>query len=104
VVHLLFGGGGLVSFSGTDVNLQNLANALGDPITVEGLILVVAAVAVLRVASWGWKLSVGIVLVGITTSVPALGLGSVGALPALVVNLVLLYFLARRKTRGLFQI
>jgi len=37
VVHLLFGGGGLVSFSGTDVNLQNLANALGDPITVEGL-------------------------------------------------------------------
>ena len=104
VVHLLFGVGGLVSFSGTDVNLQNLASALGDLFTVEGLILLVAAVGVLRVASWGWKLSVGIVLVGITTSVPALVLGSVGALPALVVNLVLLYFLARRKTRGLFQI
>ena len=104
VVHLLFGVGGLVSFSGTDVNLQNLANALGDLFTVEGLILVVAAVGVLRVASWGWKLSVGIVLVGIITSVPVLVLGSVGALPPLVVNLVLLYFLARRKTRGLFQI
>ena len=104
VVHLLFGVGGLVSFSGTDVNLQNLANALGDLFTVEGLILLVAAVGVLRVASWGWKLTVGIVLVGIITSVPVLVLGSVGALPALVVNLVLLYFLARRKTRGLFQI
>src|SRR2546422_4372979 len=44
VVHLLFGVGGLVSFSGTDVNLQNLANALGDLFTVEGLILLVAAV------------------------------------------------------------
>ena len=54
VVHLLFGVGGLVSFSGTDVNLQNLASALGDLFTVEGLILVVAAVGVLRVASWGW--------------------------------------------------
>src|SRR5439155_16530069 len=103
VVHLLFGVGGLVSFSGTDVNLQNLANALGDLFTVEGLILLVAAVGVLRVASWGWKLSVGIVLVGIITSVPVLVLGSVGALPALVVNLVLLYFLARRKTRAYFK-
>jgi len=103
VVHLLFGVGGLVSFSGTDVNLQNLANALGDLFTVEGLILVVAAVGVLRVASWGWKLSVGIVLVGIITSVPVLVLGSVGALPALVVNLVLLYFLARTKTRDYFK-
>ena len=103
VVHLLFGVGGLVSFSGTDVNLQNLANALGDLFTVEGLILVVAAVGVLRVASWGWKLTVGIVLVGIITSVPVLVLGSVGALPALVVNLVLLYFLARRKTRAYFK-
>src|SRR3989441_10159145 len=98
VVHLLFGVGGLVSFSGTDVNLQNLANALGDLFTVEGLILVVAAVGVLRVASWGGKLTVGIVLVGIITSVAVLVLGSVGALPALVVNLVLLYFLARTKT------
>jgi len=103
VVHLLFGVGGLVSFSGTDVNLQNLANALGDLFTVEGLILLVAAVGVLRVASWGWKLSVGIVLVGIITSVPVLVLGSVGALPALVVNLVLLYFLARTKTRDYFK-
>ena len=103
VVHLLFGVGGLVSFSGTDVNLQNLANALGDLFTVEGLILVVAAVGVLRLASWGWKVSVGIVLVGIITSVPVLVLGSVGALPALVVNLVLLYFLARTKTRDYFK-
>ena len=103
VVHLLFGVGGLVSFNGTDVNLQNLANALGDLFTIEGLILVVAAVGVLRVASSGWKLSVGIVLVGIITSVPVLALGSVAALPALVVNLILLYFLARKKTRAYFK-
>ena len=103
VVHLLFGVGGLVSFSGTDVNLQNLANAFGDLFTVEGLILIVAAIGVLRVASWGWKLSIGIVVAGIITSVPVLALGSVGALPALVVNLVLLYFLVRSKTRAYFR-
>src|SRR3989442_2927555 len=78
VVHLLFGVGGLVSFSGTDVNLQNLANALGDLCTVEGLILAVAAFGVLRVASWGWKLSAGIRLVGLVTSVPVLVFGSLG--------------------------
>src|SRR3989442_8797983 len=103
VVHLLFGVGGLVSFSGTDVNLQNLANILGDLCTVEGLILVVAAIGSLRVASWGWKLSVAIVLAGVITSVPVLALGSVGALPALLVNLVLLYFLVRSKTRAYFR-
>ena len=103
VVHLLFGVGGLVSFSGTDVNLQNLANALGDLFAVEGLILVVAAIGAFRVASWGWKLSVAIVLVGIITSVPVLALGSVGALPALVVNLILLYFLVRPNTRAYFK-
>jgi hypothetical protein len=106
VVHLLFGVGALVSFSGTDVNLQNLANSLGDLFAVEGLILVVAAAGVLRVASWGWKLSVGIVLVGIITSVPVLVLGSVAALPFFIhffPNLALLYFLVRSKTRAYFK-
>jgi ABC-type enterochelin transport system permease subunit len=37
--------------------------------------------------NWDWKLSIGIIVVGIITSVPVLALGSVGALPALVVNI-----------------
>jgi hypothetical protein len=50
--------------------------------------------------NWGWKLSIGIIVVGIITSVPVLALGSVGALPALVVNVGLLYYLSRSSVKS----
>ena len=103
VVHLLFGVGGLVTFSGTDVTLGNLANALGDLFTVEGIILLVAGIGLWRMKKRGWQLSVAIVVVGLVTSVPVLYLGSVGAIPAIIVNLALLVYLLRGGTRRLFS-
>ncbi len=103
VVHLLFAVGGLVSFSGSDVTLGTIANGLGDLFTVEGLILLVAGFGVWSGRRWGWKLSVGILLAGIITSVPVLALGSVGAVPALIINILLLYYMARRTTRDYFH-
>jgi hypothetical protein len=103
VGHLLFGIGGLVSINGTDVVLGTLANALGDIFTIEGLILLVAGTGLWMQKAWGWKLSVGIVIAGIITSIPVLALGSVGAVPALIVNLVLLYFLWSKKVRDSFS-
>jgi hypothetical protein len=100
VGHLLLGFGGLVSFSGSDVTLGNVANALGDLFTVEGLILLIAGFGLWTGSSWGWKLSFGIVIVGVVTSVPVLALGSVGAVPALIVNFVLLYVLWRKDVRA----
>jgi hypothetical protein len=102
VGHLLFGIGGLVSFNGSDVTLGALANALGDIFTVEGLILLVAGIGLWMQKAWGWKLSVGIVIAGIVTSIPVLALGSVGAIPALIVNVALLYYLSRKNVRDLF--
>ena len=103
VVHLLFGVGGLVSFSGSDVTLGAIANGLGNLFTVEGLILLIAGFGIWSGKRWGWKLSVGILLVGIITSVPVLALGSVGAVPALIVNILLLYYISRRATRAYFH-
>jgi hypothetical protein len=103
IVHLLFGVGGLVTFSGTDVTLGNLANALGDLFTVEGLILLVAGAGLWQMKKWGWQLSVAIVVAGLVTSVPVLYLGSVGAIPAIIVNLALLFYLLRGGTRRLFN-
>ncbi len=102
-VHLLFGVGGLVSFGGSDVTLGAIANGLGDLFTVEGLILLIAGFGIWSGKRWGWKLSVGILLVGIITSVPVLALGSVGAVPALIVNILLLYYISRRATRAYFH-
>ena len=101
-MHLLFGVGGLVTFSGTDVTLGNLANVLGDLFTVEGLILLIAGVGLWRMKKWGWQLSVAIVVVGLVTSAPVLYLGSVGAIPAIIVNLALLVYLLRGGTRRSF--
>jgi hypothetical protein len=102
VGHLLLGFGGLVTFSGTDATLGALANALGDLFTVEGLVLLAAGIGLWMLKQWGWKLSLVIVVVGIVTSVPVLALGSVGAIPALVVNFVLLYLITRRRFRDQF--
>ena len=103
VVHLLFGIGGLVSFSGSNVTLGQLANALGDVFTVQGLILFAAGAGLWMGRRWGWTLSVVIILIGILTSIPVLALGSVGALPSLIVTLVVLYFLARPGIRREFK-
>jgi hypothetical protein len=102
VGHLLLGFGGLVTFSGTDVTLGALANALGDLFTVEGLVLLASGIGLWILKPWGWKLSLVIVVAGIVTSVPVLALGSVGAIPALVVNFVLLYLITRRSFRNQF--
>ena len=104
VVHLLFGIGGLVTFSGTDVMLGAIASALGNLFTIEGLILLIAGAGLVTTKKWAWKLSVGIILVGILTSVPVLALGSVGAIPALAVNVVLLYYLSRSSVKGQFAV
>ncbi len=103
VVHLLFGVGGLVMVNGSDVTLGAIANGLGDLFTIEGLILLVAGFGVWSMKRWGWKLSVGILVAGVVTSVPVLAIGSVGALPALVVNLLILYYMSRRSTRDYFK-
>ena len=104
VVHLLYGVGGLVSFNGTDVTLGAIANALGDLFTIEGLILLAAGIGLWMGTKWAWKLSVGIIIVGIITSVPVLALGSVGAVPALLVNFGLLYLLSRKSVRDQFRV
>ena len=103
VVHLLFGIGGLVSFNGSDVTLGAIANGLGDLFTVEGLILLVAGAGLWMTRSWGWKISAGINIAGIITSVAVLALGSVGAIPALAVSLVVVYYLTRKSVRDQFR-
>ena len=103
VVHLLFGVGGLVSFNGTDVALGAIANALGDLFAVEGLILLVAGVGLWMLKIWGWKLSIIINIAGIITSGAVLALGSVGAVPPLVISIVVVYYLWRRATRDSFS-
>ena len=103
--HLLLGIGGLVRFNGTDANLMGLANALGDIFTIEGLILLAAGYGIWASKSWGWKLSVGIVVIGILTSIPVLyPLGSVGATPALIINIILLIYLMTDPVRAYFNI
>jgi hypothetical protein len=103
VVHLLFGVGGLVSFNGTDVALGAIANALGDLFTIEGLILLAAGVGLWMLKIWGWKLSIGINIAGIITSVAVLALGSVGAVPPLIISIVIVYYLSRRSIRDSFS-
>ena len=101
VVHLLFGVGGLVSFNGTDVTLGAIANALGDIFTLEGLVLLIAGAGLWTLKRWGWKLSIGINIAGIITSIAVLALGSVGAVPPLIISVMIVYYLSRKSVRDL---
>jgi hypothetical protein len=102
VVHLLFGVGGLVTVSGKDVNLGNLAAVLGDVLTAAGLVLVVGGFGLWRRTGWAWSVSVGVLTVGVVVSIAALAIGSIAALPALVVTIVLMAYLCTRRVRTYF--
>ena len=101
VVHDLYGIGGPVSFSGRDRPIPYVPHPLGHTFALEGLILLVAGLAVWKGQRWGRSLSVGVTTAGIITSIFALSIGSVGAIQPLVVNLGLLcfFFLGWRRRR-----
>ena len=100
MVHDFYGIGGLISFSGQDHPIPYIPHPLGHTFTLEGLILLVAGVAVWKGQRWGWSLSVGVTMAGTITSIFALSIGSVGALQPLVMNLGLLcFFLLDRRRR-----
>ena len=100
VVHLLFGVGGLVSFSGSDVALGALADALGNLFTVEGLILIAVGLGLLRSARWAWTVGIIINAIGLVTSLVVLALGSAGAVVGLIVNVAALYYLTRSRVKA----
>ena len=97
VVHDFFGIWGSISFSGQDYPLGPIPHPFGHTFTLEGLILLIAGIGLWKALRWGWSLGIGIAIVGIVTSILALGIGSVGALQPLIVNLGLCIFLLNER-------
>ena len=102
--HLLLGvAGGIVGFNGQDINLGSNGDLLyGYTFTIEGLILLVTAVAIWSRKKWGWTLATAISLIGLITSIVVLAIGSVLAIPGVIANLVVLYYLMRKPVKGFF--
>jgi hypothetical protein len=72
---------------------------------VEGIILLIAGAGLSSGRSWAWRVSLGIIIVGIITSILVLyPLGSVRAVPALIVNFGLLYYIMRGNVRDFFRV
>ena len=104
--HLLLGvAGGIVGFNGQDINLGTSGDLLyGYTFTVEGLVLLAAAAGVWNRKKWAWTLAAAINIIGLVTSIIALAIGSALAVPGIIVNLVLIYYLTRRPTKAHFGI
>ena len=102
--HLLLGvAGGIVGFNGQDINLGTNGDLLyGYTFTIEGLILLATAVAIWTRKKWGWTLATAISIVGLLTSIVVLAIGSVLAIPGVIANLVVLYYLMRKSVKGSF--
>ena len=102
--HLLLSvGGGIVGFNGQDINLGSNGDLLyGYTFTVEGLILLATAVAVWTRKRWGWTLATTISIIGLVTSIVVLAIGSVLAIPGVIANLFVLYYLMRKSVKGFF--
>jgi len=66
-------------------------------------VLLVAGAGLWTIKSWGWKLSIGINIAGIITSIAVLALGSVGAVPPLIISVIIVYYLSRKSVRDLFR-
>lgn len=102
--HLLLGvAGGIVGFNGQDLNLGTNGDLLyGYTFTIEGLVLLVTAVAIWTRKKWGWTLATAIGTIGLLTSIVVLAIGSVLAIPGVIANLVVLYYLMRKSVKGFF--
>ena len=102
--HLLLGvAGGIVGFNGQDINLGTNGDLLyGYTFTIEGLVLLATAVAIWTLKKWGWTLATAISIVGLLTSIVVLAIGSVLAIPGVIANLVVLYYLMRKSVKGSF--
>ena len=102
--HLLLGvAGGIVGFNGQDINLGSSGDLLyGYTFTIEGLILLATAVAIWARKKWAWTLATTISIIGLLTSIVVLAIGSVLAIPGVIVNLVVLYYLMRKPVKAIF--
>ncbi len=102
-LHIFLGIGGLVGFSGQDVFLGQIANALGSSLVLFGILFIA-----LGIGSWTgkkWALTVGVVIavLGLITGVISLALGTVGSVPGIALNLVVIYCLSRPTVKNFFQ-
>ena len=102
--HLLLGvAGGIVGFNGQDINLGSNGDLLyGYTFTIEGLILLAIAVVIWTRKKWGWTLATAISMIGLVTSIVVLAIGSVLAIPGVIANLVVLYYLMRKPVKEFF--
>ena len=102
--HLLLGvAGGIVGFNGQDINLGPNGDLLyGYTFTIEGMILLATAVAIWTRRKWSWTLAVMISIIGLVTSVIVLAIGSALAIPGVIVNLLILYYLMRPNVKASF--
>jgi hypothetical protein len=104
--HLLLGvAGGIVGFNGQDINLGTNGNLIyGYTFTIEGLVLLVTAITIWTRKKWSWTLAIAMNIIGLLTSIVVLAIGSALALPGVVVNLVVLFYLMRKPVKAVFGI
>ena len=102
--HLLLGvAGGIAGFNGQNINLGANGDLLyGYTFTIEGIVLLATAAAIWTRKKWSWTLAVAIGTIGLITSVIVLAIGSALAVPGVIVNLLILYYLMRRNVKALF--
>lgn len=103
ILHLALGIGGLTDFSGKDLTLTSqTATALQDAFTAEGIILLVAGYGFWSGKKWGWTLTMGIVVIGLITSLAALAIQSALSIIGLVGNIVILALIMRKPVKAYF--
>ena len=103
--HLLLGvAGGRVGFNGQDINLGPNGDLLYDyTFTIEGLIILATAAAIWTRKKWSWTLAAAISTIGLLTSIIVLAIGSVLAIPGVIANVVVLYYLMRKSVKEFFD-
>lgn len=101
-VHIFLGIGSIVTFSGANAPLGQLANALGTALVGFGVLFVVAGAAILGRARWARAFSWIVTLAGLIAGVVSLALGTVGAVPGLVLAVIALYLISRESVRTYF--
>ena len=103
VLHIVLGQGGFVVSRGGDASLGAVANVFGNSLIIQGLLLLLAGYGISTGKSWAWSGTLLFNILGLITSAAAIVLGTLGSLPALIANVVAIYYLTRHGVKVYFR-
>ncbi|MDA4130989.1 MAG: hypothetical protein OK457_09480 [Thaumarchaeota archaeon] len=101
-VHVFLGIGSIVNFNGQGMT-GPAANDLGALLILVGILFLVSGGITFSRPKGSWQFGLAVAIIGLISGIVSLALQTVGAIPGLVLSLLILYLLSRPGVRNFLK-